>query len=62
MLNLFDEIHDSTINLLPEDGTVNYYGKILSQEESNSYYEKLLTNIAWENEKDAYYKESSYYI
>ena len=62
MLNLFDEIHDSTINLLPEDGTVNYYGKILSQEESNSYYEKLLTNIAWKNEKDAYYKESSYYI
>lgn len=55
MLNLFDEIHDSTINLLPEDGTVNYYGKILSQEESNSYYEKLLTNIVWKNDEAVIY-------
>ena len=55
MLNLFDEIHDSTINLLPEDGTVNYYGKILSQEESNSYYEKLLTNITWKNDEAVIY-------
>lgn len=55
MLNLFDEIHDSTINLLPEGGTVNYYGKILSQEESNSYYEKLLTNITWKNDEAVIY-------
>jgi hypothetical protein len=39
MLNLFDEINDSTPNLLPEGGTVNYYGRILSQEECNSYFE-----------------------
>jgi alkylated DNA repair dioxygenase AlkB len=55
MLNLFDEIYDNNANLLPEGGTVNYYGKILSQEESNSYYEKLLTNIVWKNDEAVIY-------
>ena len=55
MLNLFDEIYDTNANLLPEGGTVNYYGKILSQEESNSYYEKLLTNIVWKNDEAVIY-------
>lgn len=55
MLNLFDEIHDSTINLLPEGGTVNYYGKIFSQEDSNSYFEKLLKNIDWKNDEAVIY-------
>lgn len=55
MLNLFDQIHDSTINLLPEGGKVNYYGKILNQEEANHYYEKLLSNIAWKNDEAVIY-------
>lgn len=55
MLNLFDEINDSTLNLLPEDGTVNYYGKILSPEEANSYFEKLLNNIDWKNDEAVIY-------
>jgi alkylated DNA repair dioxygenase AlkB len=55
MLNLFDEINDSTINLLPEGGTVNYYGKIFSQEDSNSYFEKLLKNIDWKNDEAVIY-------
>jgi alkylated DNA repair dioxygenase AlkB len=55
MLNLFDQIHDSTINLLPEGGKVNYYGKILNQEEANLYYEKLLSNIAWKNDEAVIY-------
>lgn len=55
MLNLFDEIHDSKLNLLPKGGTVNYYGKILGQEDSNSYFEKLLNNIDWKNDEAVIY-------
>lgn len=55
MLNLFNDIHDSTINLLPEGGTVNYFGKILSQEEANFYFEKLLTKIEWKNDEAVIY-------
>lgn len=55
MLNLFDDINDSSINLLPEGGTVNYFGKILSQEDANSYFEKLLSNIAWKNDEAVIY-------
>ncbi len=55
MLNLFDNINDSTTNLLPEDGTVNYFGKIISPENSNLYYEKLLNNIAWKNDEAVIY-------
>lgn len=38
-------------NLLPLDGTVNYYGKIISTTHSNYYFEKLLNTIIWENDK-----------
>lgn len=40
-----------TENLLPYDGTVNYFGKILSQEEANQYYNILLNNIEWRNDE-----------
>ena len=32
-------------NLLPKDGTVNYYGKIFTEEQSEIYYVKLLNEI-----------------
>lgn len=38
-------------NLLPFDGEVNYYGSIMSIEKAQDYYEKLLRNINWENDK-----------
>lgn len=55
MLSLFNEIHDSSLNLLPEGGTVNYFGKIISLENSNLYYEKLLSNIDWKNDEAVIY-------
>jgi alkylated DNA repair dioxygenase AlkB len=42
---------DTQRNLLPIDGTVNYFGKVFSVEEANSYYEILLNTIAWKNDE-----------
>lgn len=35
-------------NLLPKDGTVHYYGKIFTEEQSEIYYVKLLNEINWQ--------------
>ncbi|HSF00823.1 MAG TPA: alpha-ketoglutarate-dependent dioxygenase AlkB [Nitrososphaeraceae archaeon] len=38
-------------NILPKDGTVNYYGKILTLKEANQYLDLLLQNILWQNDE-----------
>src|ERR687898_285289 len=38
-------------NLLHEDGTVNYYGKVLISKEANKYFDLLMQNILWENDE-----------
>jgi len=38
-------------NLLPRDGTVNYFGKILTATQSDYYYDVLLNNILWKNDE-----------
>lgn len=50
-MELFENIVDSTRNLLPQDGTVNYYGKILNQKEANDFYKTLLEAIEWKNDE-----------
>jgi len=50
-MDLFDQEINFTKNLLPGDGIVNYYGKLLDNEESNHYFNRLLTTIEWENDK-----------
>ena len=50
-MQLFEFIHDSNKNLLPQGGTVNYWGKILTLQKANQYYEDLLNNIAWKNDE-----------
>jgi len=42
---------DSTINLLPKDGIVNYYGQVCNPKEANDYFEVLLKTIAWRNDE-----------
>jgi alkylated DNA repair dioxygenase AlkB len=39
------------INLLDKDGTVDYYGKIMTPMEANRYFHLLLQNILWENDE-----------
>jgi alkylated DNA repair dioxygenase AlkB len=46
---IFNEYRIS--NILNKDGTVNYYGKILSSEEANQYFGLLMQNILWEKDE-----------
>ncbi len=50
-MQLFDDILNKNRNLLPYDGTVNYYGKILSDGQAVHYYQQLLDNILWKNDE-----------
>ncbi len=49
-MNLFDLSFDPSINLLPKEGTVNYYGKILNSTESYHFFEELFNTIYWKND------------
>lgn len=42
---------DPTQNLLPSDGEVNYYGKVLSPAEADYFLFELLHHIAWKNDE-----------
>lgn len=42
---------ETTPNLLPEDGIVHYYGKVLKQNEAQFYLHKLLETIEWKNDE-----------
>ena len=50
-MDLFTRKNDSSLNLLPKDGIVNYYGKIYTHKEADSYFESLLNNIEWKNDQ-----------
>jgi alkylated DNA repair dioxygenase AlkB len=50
-MDLFNQHIDETINYLPQDGTVNYYGKLLTGKQADHYLDKLLTTIHWKNDE-----------
>ncbi len=50
-MDLFSQFDETPKNLLPKDGTVNYYGIVLSQKEADDYYESLLKSIEWRNDE-----------
>lgn len=50
-MELFENVPNPEFNLLPQDGTVNYYGKICNQEQADYFYEKLLNTIEWKNDE-----------
>jgi len=50
-MDLFDTLIDEKRNLLPKDGTVNYYGKLFNQKEADQYFQMLLANIDWRNDE-----------
>ncbi len=43
--------NDPTANLLPCDGTVNYFGPILNVAKTKFYFETLLHEIPWKNDE-----------
>lgn len=55
MLDLFNIIHDPSGNILPFDGTVNYFGKVFDMDESNRYFFSLLNFTAWQNDQAIIY-------
>lgn len=50
-MDLFDNTPVEARNLLLKDGTVNYYGKILTKNEADHYLEVLLNSIEWRNDE-----------
>lgn len=48
---LFKFEADPEQNLLPYDGTVQYYGEILDTKSADDYYQKLLESIAWQHDE-----------
>ena len=50
-MELFNIKLDPTKNLLPKDGIVNYYGKLVLQEKAGHYFNILLNTIAWKNDE-----------
>ena len=43
--------NDNEQNLLPNDGTANYFGKIFSNKEADKLTKILLDNIEWKNDE-----------
>lgn len=54
-MQLFDEAADPQQNILPYDGTVQYYGKILNADDADFYYALLLETIAWQQDQAVIY-------
>lgn len=50
-MDLFSDNNSTTINHLPYDGTVNFYGFILNLQEANHYCQQLLHLIEWKNDE-----------
>lgn len=50
-MELFEREKDPNKNILPFDGTVNYFGKVLDQKEADKYFSILLDSIEWKNDK-----------
>ena len=50
-MDLFDTENNASKNLLPKDGTVNYYGTIFSRKEADFYRDNLLNTIEWKKDE-----------
>ncbi len=54
-MELFEREIDSSLNLLPKDGVVNYYGKLFTQQQADYYFESLMNTIDWRNDQAIIY-------
>ncbi len=50
-MDLFESVADPSLNLLPVDGVVNYYGPFMPIQEADAYLESLLNKIAWQHDE-----------
>lgn len=54
-MELFETPPDPKENLLPYNGTVNYYGKVLPFDKATEYFKLLYQNIAWKPDEAIIY-------
>ena len=54
-MDLFNNTLIEEQNLLPKDGTVNYYGTIIGRNDADDFLEKLLNTIDWKNDEAVIY-------
>ena len=50
-MELFPEDINPQKNLLPQDGTVQYFGKILDSETAQKYFHRLMESVDWRNDE-----------
>lgn len=50
-MELFSRTAEEQQNLLPMEGTVNYYGSIMTIQEAGHYTNRLLQTILWKNDE-----------
>lgn len=50
-MDLFNNLIGENSNLLPYDGTVHYYGKVMPLDKANLYFTRLLETIDWRNDE-----------
>ena len=50
-MDLFSLEPEENRNLLPQDGIVQYYGKLFSRQEADYYTDKLMHTIEWKNDE-----------
>jgi alkylated DNA repair dioxygenase AlkB len=49
-MNLFSQLLDPPINILPQDGEANYHGIVLDTEDADYFLAYLIKHIAWQND------------
>ncbi len=50
-MDLFEQIEGRPRNLLPHNGTVEYYGPVMSCREADHYYDTLMQDIIWRHDE-----------
>lgn len=50
-MDLFESLNDPEENLLPRDGVVQYFGRVMSYEAADDYLGAMRARIAWENDE-----------
>lgn len=54
-MDLFNQSYNPKKNYLPYDGEVNYHGIILEKSAADTFYDVLLRDIEWKNDKAIIY-------
>jgi alkylated DNA repair dioxygenase AlkB len=50
-MDLFSSEFDENTNLLPKDGTVFYFGKIMDYSKAEYFFNRLMETIEWKNDE-----------